>query len=65
MMNNGMNPVLNPRTIMPTIPTGINANQDALYMLANGTGGFVIVNERGEECPPARLDERGRITNYD
>lgn len=44
-MNNGtMNPMMRPTTIMPTIPNDINANQQALYMLANGTGGFVIVN---------------------
>lgn len=39
-----MNPMTNPRTIMPTIPRDVNANQEALFMLANGTGGFVIVN---------------------
>jgi VWFA-related protein len=42
---NGNNPMMNPRTtIMPTIPRDINANQEAMFMLANGTGGFVIVN---------------------
>jgi VWFA-related protein len=44
-MNNGLNPMTNTRaTIMPTIPNSINGNQEAMYMLANGTGGFVIVN---------------------
>ncbi|MEI9970958.1 MAG: VWA domain-containing protein [Ignavibacteriota bacterium] len=38
------NPMMRPTTIMPTIPPDISANQQALYMLANGTGGFVIVN---------------------
>jgi VWFA-related protein len=33
-----------PRTIMPHIPQGVSANQDMMYALANGTGGFVIVN---------------------
>ncbi len=33
-----------PRTIMPRIPEGVSANQDVLYMLAGGTGGFVIAN---------------------
>ncbi len=33
-----------PRTIMPHIPEGVSANQDMMYALANGTGGFVIVN---------------------
>lgn len=32
------------RTIMPRIPEGVTANQDLMYMLANGTGGFVIAN---------------------
>ena len=41
---NATNPMLNTHNIMPIIPHGIDANQDALYMLANGTGGFVIVN---------------------
>ncbi len=33
-----------PRTIIPRIPQGVSANQDMMYALANGTGGFVIVN---------------------
>jgi hypothetical protein len=41
---NGRNPLTNPQTIMPTFPHGIDTNQDSLYALANGTGGFVIVN---------------------
>jgi len=44
MNPNVNNPMMRPTTIMPTIPPDINANQQALYMLANGTGGFVIVN---------------------
>ena len=45
---------INPRTnmpvnpqrmqIMPPFPTSANDNQQPLYMLASGTGGFVIVN---------------------
>jgi hypothetical protein len=38
------NPLTNPARIMPTFPHGIDTNQDALYALAGGTGGFVIVN---------------------
>ena len=41
---NGTNPLTNPRTIMPTIPPNVETNEEAMYMLANGTGGFVIVN---------------------
>lgn len=26
---------------------------------------FVILDEHGQECPPATVDERGRVTNYD
>jgi VWFA-related protein len=43
-MNNGNRSLTNPNTIMPQIPHDVNANQEALFMLANGTGGFVIVN---------------------
>jgi hypothetical protein len=42
--NRNINPMANPARIMPTFPHGIDTNQDALYALANGTGGFVIVN---------------------
>lgn len=48
--NPAMNPVNNPnspfnqaRSIMPQIPN-VATNQEVLYALANGTGGFVIVN---------------------
>jgi len=44
--NNPMNP-MNPNmrgVIMPPLPPFASANQQALYMLADGTGGFVIVN---------------------
>jgi VWFA-related protein len=43
-MNNGQNSMTNPRTIMPTFPPSAETNQEAMYMLANGTGGFVIIN---------------------
>jgi VWFA-related protein len=38
------NPLNNPRNIIPTFPTSATDNQQPLYMLASGTGGFVIVN---------------------
>lgn len=38
------NPLAQPRQIIPTIPTNIVENQQLLYQLAEGTGGFVIVN---------------------
>jgi hypothetical protein len=41
---NGRNPMNNARSIVPVIPVGIDSNLDALYQLAEGTGGFVIVN---------------------
>jgi len=44
MMNRNMNPLNNPRNILPTFPTGADLNDSALYMLAEGTGGFVIHN---------------------
>jgi fatty-acyl-CoA synthase len=31
--------------------------------LGKAGGGVMIVNERGEECPPARLDAAGRVLN--
>jgi VWFA-related protein len=43
-LNNRNNPLGNPRSIIPVIPGSIDSNQDALYLLAGGTGGFVIVN---------------------
>jgi VWFA-related protein len=38
------NPNNQPRLIVPTIPPSISDNQQLLYALAEGTGGFVIVN---------------------
>lgn len=38
------NPFSQPRLIVPPIPPSASANQDVLYELASGTGGFVIVN---------------------
>jgi hypothetical protein len=35
---------MNTRSIIPEILGGADRNQDALFMLAEGTGGFVIVN---------------------
>jgi VWFA-related protein len=43
-MMNGMNTMTNPRMIMPTFPPSATTNQEAMYMLADGTGGFVITN---------------------
>ncbi len=42
--NNRINDPMNRRGIIPTIPDSIMGNQEVLYMLANGTGGFVIAN---------------------
>ncbi|MGA2194179.1 MAG: VWA domain-containing protein [Bryobacteraceae bacterium] len=33
---------MNPRSIVPPFPPGMGINDSALYMLADGTGGFVI-----------------------
>ena len=45
MMNGINNPMMNPRnTIWPTMPRTFETNQEAMFMLANGTGGFVIIN---------------------
>jgi hypothetical protein len=41
---NNQNPLMNPRNIVPTFPMGMGINDSALYMLAEGTGGFVIHN---------------------
>ena len=38
------NPFNLPRQIVPQVPFSATANQDVLYMLAGGTGGFVIAN---------------------
>ena len=44
-MNPNMNRVMGmPRTIVPAFPTTATTNQEVLYALADGTGGFVIVN---------------------
>lgn len=43
-LNQINNPLMNPRTIIPPFPTSATDNQQPLYMLASGTGGFVIVN---------------------
>ncbi len=38
------NPYNMPRQIVPVFPESASTNQQVLYMLAEGTGGFVIVN---------------------
>lgn len=38
------NPNNSPRIFVPKFPESASTNQQPLYMLANGTGGFVIVN---------------------
>ena len=38
------NPLNQPRQIVPTFPESASTNQQVLYMLAEGTGGFVIAN---------------------
>jgi VWFA-related protein len=43
-MNPNMNMNRTPRIFMPTIPPTATTNQEVLYALADGTGGFVIVN---------------------
>ncbi len=48
-MNQYMNPYATnpynmPRQIVPMFPESASTNQQVLYMLADGTGGFVIVN---------------------
>ena len=42
--NNPLNPLNQPRMLVPTFPNTAATNQQILYMLAQGTGGFVIVN---------------------
>jgi VWFA-related protein len=39
-----MNPYNQPRQIIPQFPDSASTNQQVLYALADGTGGFVIVN---------------------
>ena len=39
-----MNPYSDPRQIVPQFPESATTNQQVLYALADGTGGFVIVN---------------------
>ena len=41
---NPLQPGVNPATIMPTLPDTGTANQSVLYALADGTGGFPIMN---------------------
>jgi VWFA-related protein len=38
------NPYNQPRQIIPSFPASATTNQEVLYALASGTGGFVIVN---------------------
>jgi VWFA-related protein len=48
MSNPGMNPLqpgVDPSTIMPTMPETGETNQSVLYALAEGTGGFPIIND--------------------
>lgn len=42
--NNPMNPLNQPRNLIPKFPESTATNQQLMYMLANGTGGFVIAN---------------------
>jgi VWFA-related protein len=42
--NNLNNPYNQPRQIVPQFPPSASTNQQVLYQLADGTGGFVIVN---------------------
>ncbi len=42
--NNLYNPYSQSRQLIPQLPADVTANQNILYMIANGTGGFVIVN---------------------
>ncbi|HUJ21095.1 MAG TPA: VWA domain-containing protein [Bryobacteraceae bacterium] len=39
-----LNPYNQPRIIVPQFPSTATTNQQVLYMLADGTGGFVIIN---------------------
>jgi VWFA-related protein len=40
----GNNPLNQPRTIVPPLPTSVATNQQILQMIAEGTGGFAIYN---------------------
>jgi VWFA-related protein len=40
----GNNPLNQPRTIVPPLPTSMATNQQILQMIAEGTGGFAIYN---------------------
>jgi len=42
--SNYYNPDFQPRTLIPPLPTSATDNQQVLYALASGTGGFVILN---------------------
>ncbi len=42
--SNVYNPYSQPRTIVPQFPQSASDNQQVLYQLADGTGGFVIIN---------------------
>jgi VWFA-related protein len=42
--NNPNNPFSQPRAIVPQFPPSASDNQQVLYQLADGTGGFVILN---------------------
>jgi VWFA-related protein len=42
--NNPNNPMNRTRAIIPEFPTTMGDRQELMYLLANGTGGFVIVN---------------------
>lgn len=41
---NVMNPNLNSRVLIPKFPDSASSNQQVMYALADGTGGFVIIN---------------------
>jgi hypothetical protein len=43
-LNSINNPFNQSRSIIPPFPQSATTNQEIMYMLANGTGGFVIVN---------------------
>ena len=42
--NPRMNPNANQNVLIPPFPKTALTNQELMYMLANGTGGFVIIN---------------------
>ena len=42
--SNYYNPNFQPRQLIPQIPPSVSDNQQVLFALANGTGGFVILN---------------------